>query len=188
MAIRSEIGGGDLVHLHFYTYNPSFDSQLPRFIAKSRSLTSHVLRRISVAFGYLPSWRSPALSLRIEPVRDDLPNLHLSGTRTKPWRNELFRAAMMKIIRGAPLLDLWPLVPMLAVSAPGKSYHWGGTFPHVGRQPASVGESDLLGRVPPWTRIHLVDGSVLPSLASTTYTLTVMANAHRIADAALRSD
>jgi choline dehydrogenase-like flavoprotein len=35
--------------------------------------------------------------------------------------------------------------------------------------------------MPEWDRVHLVDGSVLPTIASTTFTLTVMANAHRIA-------
>jgi len=46
--------------------------------------------------------------------------------------------------------------------------------------------SDPLGRVSPWRRIHAVDGTVLPTIASTTFTLTVMANAHRIADSSLR--
>jgi hypothetical protein len=42
--------------------------------------------------------------------------------------------------------------------------------------------------VAPWTRIHLADGSVLPTVAATTFTLTVMANSHRIVTEALRVD
>ena len=45
--------------------------------------------------------------------------------------------------------------------------------------------SDLLGRVGPWRNVHLVDASVFPTVAATTFTLTIMANAHRIATEAL---
>jgi choline dehydrogenase-like flavoprotein len=44
-------------------------------------------------------------------------------------------------------------------------------------------ETDGLGRPREWRRIHLIDASVFPSVAATTFTLTVMANAHRIASA-----
>jgi choline dehydrogenase-like flavoprotein len=39
-----------------------------------------------------------------------------------------------------------------------------------------------VGRLKQWQRIHLVDGSVFPSIPASTFTLTVMANAHRIAE------
>jgi choline dehydrogenase-like flavoprotein len=42
-------------------------------------------------------------------------------------------------------------------------------------------ESDVLGRVAPWRSIHLVDASVFPTVPATTFTLSIMANAHRIA-------
>jgi choline dehydrogenase-like flavoprotein len=71
------------------------------------------------------------------------------------------------------------------MSARGKSYHWGGTFPHAER-PTGRFSSDTFGRVAPWTRVHLVDASVFPTVPATTFTLTVMANAHRIADSALQ--
>jgi choline dehydrogenase-like flavoprotein len=32
-----------------------------------------------------------------------------------------------------------------------------------------------------WRSIHLVDASVFPTVSATTFTLTIMANAHRIA-------
>jgi choline dehydrogenase-like flavoprotein len=46
-------------------------------------------------------------------------------------------------------------------------------------------EVDLLGRPNGFSRLHLVDASVFPSLPATTITLSVMANAHRIGGAAL---
>jgi choline dehydrogenase-like flavoprotein len=41
--------------------------------------------------------------------------------------------------------------------------------------------SDVLGRPCGAERIHVVDSSVFPSIASTTIAFTAMANAHRIA-------
>jgi choline dehydrogenase-like flavoprotein len=41
-------------------------------------------------------------------------------------------------------------------------------------------ESDSLGRPSGWSRVHVVDASVLPAIPSTTITFSVMANAHRI--------
>ena len=56
-------GGGsvDLSTLHFYTFNPAFINGLPP-VLRTRSaewLQVQLLRRLTVAFGYLPSWNSP---------------------------------------------------------------------------------------------------------------------------------
>jgi choline dehydrogenase-like flavoprotein len=39
--------------------------------------------------------------------------------------------------------------------------------------------------VAPWTRVHLADASVFPTVPATTFTLTIMANAHRIVSSVL---
>src|SRR5207253_7167635 len=101
-----------------------------------------------------------------------------------PDPGPLLRSMARSLVRFAPRLDLWPVLPRLKLSAPGKSYHWGGTFPHSA-SPSSSLETDRLGRLPRWRRIHLVDGAVMPSIASTSFTLTLMANAHRIASESL---
>jgi choline dehydrogenase-like flavoprotein len=62
---------------------------------------------------------------------------------------------------------------------PGRSYHSGGTFPMC-QSPGRL-ETDALGQLPGLPGVHFVDASVLPSIPATTITLTVMANAHRIA-------
>ena len=41
-------------------------------------------------------------------------------------------------------------------------------------------QTDLLGRLPGWQRVHAVDATVFPSIPATTITLSAMANAHRI--------
>jgi choline dehydrogenase-like flavoprotein len=61
---------------------------------------------------------------------------------------------------------------------PGRGYHSGGTFPM--RRSPSTFESDTLGRLPGWERVHAVDASILTDIPATTITFSVMANAHRI--------
>jgi choline dehydrogenase-like flavoprotein len=82
------------------------------------------------------------------------------------------------------MLDLYPAIPVMKLAGTAKSYHWGGSFPHA-LEPGRELASDRLGRVAPWQRVHLVDASVFPNVPATTFTLTVMANAHRIASEAL---
>jgi hypothetical protein len=179
--------GYDISQLHFYTYDPSFDEALPGPL-KTRwgsAAGTYLLRRLSVALGYLPSWASPTFQVCARPAGDgELPVLELSSGRRSFALNQTLRGTLRRLAAAAPLLDLWPVLPMLRMAAPAKSYHWGALFPHAER-PRGRFASDPLGRVAPWTRVHLADGSVFPTVAATTFTLTVMANAHRIASNAL---
>lgn len=61
---------------------------------------------------------------------------------------------------------------------PGQGSHIGGIFP-MSRNP-TPNEVDLMGRPSGYERLHIVDSSVLPTIAAPTITFTVMANAHRI--------
>ena len=62
---------------------------------------------------------------------------------------------------------------MSKLSKSGGGSHIGSSFPMGAK-------SDTLGRPLGLKRIHLVDSSVLPSIAAQTITLTAMANAYRI--------
>lgn len=99
----------------------------------------------------------------------------------------MLRKVLTRVVRSARYLDLWPLLPMLTMAGGGDSYHWGGSFPHQSR-PSTMFSSDDLGRVGPWERVHLVDATVFPSVAATTFTLTIMANAHRVASKAFTDE
>ena len=184
MTVSLDEAGLDLSQLHFYTYDPTFIRALPAIlrVRGASMLLTQVLRRLSVAIGYLPSWESPGLTLMLTPGagRDDLPGMHISRDDAKLWRNGMFRAVLAKVARAATALDLYPIVPALRFAGGAKSYHVGGSFPHRD-DPSALASSDRLGRVGPWRRIHLVDGAVFPTIPATTFTLTIMANAHRIA-------
>ena len=184
MVISLDAVGHDVSQLHFYTYNPAFSEALPRVLtgSRSRALHAQILHRLSVAIGYLPSWRAPGFTIQVNAPNNsgELPAVTLSSSDARFFINRMLCSVLARLIRSAPALDLWPVLPMLSVPAPGKSYHWGGVFPHT-KNPVSRFSSDTLGRVVPWRRVHLVDASVFPSIPATTFTLTIMANAHRIA-------
>jgi len=71
-----------------------------------------------------------------------------------------------------------PMTPAMRVGKPGRGFHTGGTFPMRAR-PRRL-ETDTAGRPHGFSRLHVVDASVFPTLPATTITLSVMANAHRI--------
>jgi choline dehydrogenase-like flavoprotein len=175
--------GFDLCQVHFYEYNPAFLGSLPRPLNRSSAdpALRALLRRVSVGLGYLPGWGSPKVTVvarRPSGRKDRLPDLEVGRERVdgRPSMLQSLLGAMLKV---APALDLWPVVPQVSVSGAAKSYHFGASFPHSQRRGAAV--TDRTGRLGSWEHIHLVDGSVFPAVPATTFTLTVMANAHRIA-------
>jgi ferredoxin len=184
MLVAPDGDSADLAQLHFYTYNPSFIESLPSLLRGDRmgKAQAHLLRRLSVALGYLPSWRSSRLFARARkgPGNRGLPDMHISRDSAPDGRNQMLRSVVARLAWSAPRLDLYPVLPMMRLAAGGKSYHVGGSFPHSAARSGGL-TSDRLGRVMPWQRVHLVDASVFPTIPAMTFTLTIMANAHRIA-------
>ena len=171
------------VQLQFYTYTDLFTeavrSRLGVLFPLARPFLPAMLGRLSVVMGYLHSDDSPAVSVRLLE-QGGLDKLVLGATpseRTQPVIDGVVR----KLWQHRNRLRTVPLTPLMKVMKPGKSYHYGGTFP----MKASPGpfESDRLGRPPGFRRVHAVDATVLPSIAATTIVFTAMANAHRIASA-----
>jgi len=188
LLVDTQGDGVELSQIHYYPYNPTFLASLPGLLRDrptSRS-TSALLRRISVGLGYLPSWNSPRLEVTANPGPEGaLPELTVAQKHTVR-ASPMLRLVLTTLVRAAPHLDLWPILPKVSVSQGGKSYHFGGSFPHSD-DPANAAPlaSDRFGRLPQWDRVHLVDASVFPTVPATTFTLTVMANAHRIANESL---
>ena len=136
MVIRHDPTDRDVSQLHFYTYNPAFEDALPKPLRGDRAapLRKQLLRRICVALGYLPSWAAPGFAMSVRPPADEgsPPELVLEAEDPgSPFRNPMMRQVARRVAAAAPLLDLWPALPALQMSAGGKSYHWGATFPHV---------------------------------------------------------
>jgi choline dehydrogenase-like flavoprotein len=137
-----------------------------------------VLRRMLVIQGYLHSDDSPGMLLSL-----DGDSLRLAGEQ-RPESATRVRRVVRRLASSARPLGMLPLPGLLQTGRPGKGNHLGGSFP-MRLDPGEL-ETDTLGRLPRWDRVHLLDASVLPSIPATTVTLTLMANAHRIASAAAR--
>jgi choline dehydrogenase-like flavoprotein len=178
--------GFDLCQIHFYPFNPVFERSLPALLQRPslQAGRTSLLRRLSVGLGYLPSWASPKIRVTAQPASiGSLPELTIDREAISGWP-PMFRTMATTMVRTAPSLDLWPVLPATILSAAGKSYHFGGSFPHGDHRNGLT--TDRQGRLDRWDNIHLIDASVFPNVPATTFTLTIMANAHRIATESMR--
>jgi choline dehydrogenase-like flavoprotein len=177
--------GLDLCQIHFYPHNPTVESALPQLFQHPRAapLTTALLRRVSVGLGYIPSWASPKVQVTAHRgAEGSLPDLVVDREPFSGWP-PMLRSMSAALMRVGAALDFWPVLPQVIVSAAAKSYHFGSSFPHSDSRGNMT--TDRLGRLDRWDNIHLVDASVFPNVPATTFTLTIMANAHRIATESL---
>jgi hypothetical protein len=187
--VRDEAISPELIHFSMYTYNDLLVPTLRRSggpLGRTFERFWHGLGgRTFILGGYLHSRHSPGIRL----------TLHRGGTegRTRvrlegipnPAARRIARRAGLKLLRHARDLRAVPLLPFIRFFPPGKGFHCGGSFPmQAVPQP---GRSDRLGRPYGFSSVHLVDASSFPSIPATLITLPIMANAHRIASAAVES-
>ncbi len=178
-----------LVHLQIYGYSPFLHHELNRTFLKwplrLPAFRRHFLGRLLVAQGFIHSKSSGHVELTLKKSSDGSSFLDARIRRTGQAFITTLKVGW-KLMKQSLNLRAIPLIPGLKFPNPGSGYHSGGTFP-MRHQPGPL-ETDVLGRLPRMDRIHLVDASVLPSIPATSITLSVMANAHRIASIAGRFD
>jgi choline dehydrogenase-like flavoprotein len=169
----------DDVHLLLYTYSNIYRAVLASSpVRLAPPLARALLGRLLTVQGYLHSDVSPRLVLSLRRRGSNPSTLSVVGhphAETRPTIRRVQRRlwGLSRVLRAAP-------IPFMAkIAQPGKSYHTGGTFP-MQRNPGPL-HSDLLGRPMGLSRVHVVDASVFPTIPATNLTLTVMANAYRIA-------
>lgn len=170
------------IHMSLY----SFNDLLLRALEKQTGFLGRVFpglpralaRRLLVFGGYLHSQDSPGLELSLTRTQAGGRQIHVRGLEESASRRIISRL-MRKLVRNSGRLRAVPLVPLARPGLPGRGFHTGGSFP-MAHQPAEL-QSDLAGRPRGFERVHVVDASVLPSIPAPNLTLTVMANARRIA-------
>ncbi len=178
-----ELHGADLsthaLHLQIYGYNDIMLSALTKRIPLDGSTLERLLRpllgRLVLIQGFLHSTDSPGLTVHCDANR-----VRVVGDAGAAAAKRVKRI-VRRLASHRRLLGLTPVPGLVHVGRPGKSNHIGGSF-SMTREPREL-ETDTLGRLRGWQRVHLVDASIFPSLPATTVTLSVMANAHRIATA-----
>lgn len=77
-------------------------------------------------------------------------------------------------------LGAYSLKGLASMSPPGWGFHYAGCLPM--REHPTAYETHMDGRLWDSRRVRVIDGSVLPSLPAKNHSLTMMANAARIAD------
>ena len=77
-------------------------------------------------------------------------------------------------------IGCYPIIPFIQDSAQEGGYHVGGSLP-MRNVPKEETDTNTYGNPKGYTRLHVVDSSILPSLPGTTIGLLAMANAARIA-------
>jgi choline dehydrogenase-like flavoprotein len=153
---------------------PAIDHQHVRYLLKP------LLRRLMAAWVGMHSDHSSHLELRLQRDRErqiDVLNLDLkvhteAQAAARLAAKDLFAQGLMF----RTVFCYW----MIKFSNPGSGTHCGASFP-MKNHPSNVLHSDRLGRPFGWSRIFVVDSSVLPSIPGTTLAFSVMANAYRIA-------
>lgn len=167
------------VHMLVYSYGPLYramvDASPLRF---APPLARALLERLLTLQGYLHSDVSARLALSVRRNPGGPAVLSVEG-RPNPETRPTLRRLEARLRGLGPFMRARPIPFAMKVAEPGKSYHTGGTFP-MRRDPRTL-DSDLLGRPLGLSRVHVVDASVFPSVPATNLTLTVMANAYRIA-------
>jgi choline dehydrogenase-like flavoprotein len=167
-------------HLQIYGYNDLMLSPIaartPLSPERLERLLRRVLGRLVVIQGFLHSHDSPGITLDVGTG-----GIRLTGDEHAAGETVVGKL-LRRLTMNARSLGMVPISKLVQIGQPGKSNHLGGTLP-MSLAPGEL-DTDTLGRVPRWDRVHLVDAAVLPSVPATTVTLSVMANAHRIASAA----
>jgi choline dehydrogenase-like flavoprotein len=171
------------VHLQVYTYNDLYVSALKKTFAWTapllRPALGSILGRMLTVQGYLHSDCSPEIGVTLArgPEGSNLLRLEVQPEKVAE-ADAVLRRVLRKLSDNSRSLRARPVGRLLIKPAAGHGFHVGGTFP-MRTHPAGF-ESDMLGRPAGFSRVHLVDSSVLPTIPATTITFSVMANAHRI--------
>jgi len=142
--------------------------------------------RLVVLQGFLNSRVSRGMRVRLIKNETGQDILEAEPGPPSPQLTRVLASLLWKLHKYSWHLGAFPLAPKMQVPQVGRSYHCGGSFP-MAMNPEDC-QSDILGRPAGLERIHAVDASVFPSIAATTITFPVMANAHRIGTQAAKLD
>lgn len=142
------------------------------------SLLRFFLKRMLVAIGYLDGEYSPSIQMCLLEDGSLLSALDSTGKSFKE-RNQYVKLAIKRFSNHAWKCGLLPIPFLTQIAVPGEGVHFGSWLPMGDK-------ADLLGRPIGSQNIHVVDSSVLPSIAPGPITFTVMANAMRIAKEAVK--
>lgn len=174
--VDEELGGGKTCFLQVYSYNSLLADEVQRKLLGIEILARPLLARLLLIQGYLHSDLSGGIDIALagQPGKEMVRLSPVPNPATRPSVDRVVR----KLFGVAWQMGAVPVPKLLRMGEPGRGFHSGGSFP-MSATPGPL-ETDTLGRPFGWRRVHAVDATVLPSIAATTITFSIMANAHRI--------
>jgi choline dehydrogenase-like flavoprotein len=150
-------------------------SRLPISRPAALRLTRALAPSLLLAMCYLPG-RFSANTLRVADGGDQQ-QIIIEGAQTTEARDTLL-AAGGRLAREIRRLGALALPGSLTILQPGADAHYAGTLPMGGNGPAACTPT---GELKACSGLYIADGAVLPGLPAKHCTLTIMANADRIA-------
>jgi choline dehydrogenase-like flavoprotein len=165
------------VHLQIYTYSDLIAGAVRQSLGGLKFLAPALQKRLLIVQGYLHSDESASIEMTLK--RDGQKDFLQLNPVLNPETRGVVKRVVRELFKQFRALGGIVVPPMLQIARPGRGFHCGGSLP-MRTQPGNF-ESDCLGRPSGWSRIHVVDASVLPTVPATTITFSDMANAHRIA-------
>lgn len=148
------------------------DIPLPMDVASK--FLGNLLGGMLVAQIWETSRPSPQNRLRLDP----------SGEIEIDYPDRKIYAGLGELLAALRPYGAYSLKRLATMSPPGWGFHHAGCLP-MRKQPSPY-ETHVDGRLWDSKRVRVIDGSVLPSLPAKNHSLTMMANAARIAEEAIR--
>ena len=148
-----------------------------------RAFYAWAMRRMMMGWCGMHSDHSSRVELRLRQGTAADPERLEIDVKVSDTARDAARAAAKDLFRKGLKFGTLFCYNVLKFSNPGSGTHCGASFPMT-KTPTRAFDSDVLGRPFGWTRVFVVDSSVLPSIPGTTLAFSAMANAYRIASLA----
>ena len=170
-----------------YTYNDFYTEAIKNllgpFFSFAKPILPLILGRLIILQGYLHSSLSGRAKLTLRhSYQNESENLMIEAVKN-PITPKVVQKQGRLLWENRRYLKAFPLLPLNNLSQIGHGNHYGGTFP-MKKKPGHL-ESDTLGRIKGWNRVHLVDSSTFTSIPPGPIVLSIMSNAYRIAKASM---
>ncbi|OGT32447.1 MAG: hypothetical protein A3C44_03345 [Gammaproteobacteria bacterium RIFCSPHIGHO2_02_FULL_39_13] len=170
------------VHAQIYTYMDHYTAQFKKIFNISyplfKPLVNKIINRMLVLQCYFHSNESPSCHVSLLPNgKTLLINNHdkYNAAYSQEIKNLItFLKTYKENLHFSPVSFLTKRSKILGAN------HYGGTFPMCNIR-NSWQTTDLLGRPLGMDRVHVIDASIFPTIPAQSITLTIMANAYRIA-------
>jgi choline dehydrogenase-like flavoprotein len=179
LAYRLQLGSGDNAAGMLYAADTLPLADIAARVPLSRPVALRLSRALApalvLATCYLPG-RYSSNTMRLVGEGDGR-QVVIEGQRTAEAAAALCEAGK-RLGRALRRLGAWALWGSLSHAPPGADAHYAGTFP-MGAE--GMAGSNILGELNAIPGVHVVDGAALSDLPARHCTLTIMANADRIA-------